>query len=68
MTQKMLISTNPSRGYEVLGEVEVSSEEDVAAKVAAARVAQKDWAALGVEGRIEKMKNFIFWSKIMSMN
>jgi len=30
MSQPLLVSTNPSRGYEVIGEVEASTEEEVA--------------------------------------
>jgi succinate-semialdehyde dehydrogenase/glutarate-semialdehyde dehydrogenase len=52
----VLISTNPSKGYEVLGEVKISTEEDVVARVSVARKAQKNWAALGVDRRIQKMK------------
>ena len=51
-----LVSTNPSRGYEVLGAVEVSAKEEIKAKVAAARGAQKDWNALGVEERVKKLE------------
>lgn len=51
-----LVSTNPSRGYEVIGQVKASTGEEVAAKVVQARTAQKDWRAFGVEKRIEKLR------------
>lgn len=46
-----LVSTNPSRNYEELGSVEVSSTHDIQAAVAAARTAQSSWQGLGVTGR-----------------
>ncbi len=51
-----LISTNPSKNYRVIGEVEVSTFDDVQAKVAAARKAQPAWQALGVHGRVEILR------------
>lgn len=47
-----LVSTNPSRNYEILGEVAVSTPGEVIAAVANARAAQPGWQALGVQGRI----------------
>lgn len=46
-----LKSINPS-DYEVLGEVEVSSPQEIAEKVELAREAQKEWQNLGLAGRV----------------
>ena len=40
---KKLISTDPSRNFEMLGEVEVSSLSEVKAAVRRARLAQPAW-------------------------
>ncbi len=54
-----IISTNPSKNYQVLGEVEVSTLEDVKKKVQAAKEASREWQALGVEGRIPLIKKVV---------
>ena len=48
-----IVSTNPGRNYEVVGEVRVSSAADIA--VAVRRVGQPTWQALGVEGRFKAL-------------
>lgn len=48
-----LISTNPSKNYEVIGEVEVSTSQEIKQKVAEAQTAKKAWEELGVSKRIE---------------
>jgi acyl-CoA reductase-like NAD-dependent aldehyde dehydrogenase len=50
-----LKSFNPATG-EVVGEVPVTSVEEIPAIVARARAAQPAWEALGVEGRAELLK------------
>jgi succinate-semialdehyde dehydrogenase / glutarate-semialdehyde dehydrogenase len=52
-------STNPSRGYEVVGEVEVSTEQDVKDAVARARAAQPAWAALSQAERNKAIESFV---------
>lgn len=47
-----LQSINPSN-YEVLGEVEVSTEAEIKAAVEKARKAQEEWQEMGVRGRIK---------------
>lgn len=47
-----LVSTNPSRNYEPIGEVEISTLKEVESKVAQAHKAKKDWRELGINGRI----------------
>ena len=50
--EQTIVSTNPSRGYEVIGDVEVSSPEEVQSKVQAAREAFSSWSQLSVEERL----------------
>lgn len=52
-----LVSINPSNN-EVLGGVEITTEQEIAAKVAAARLAQQPWRDLGIEGRNKILRNF----------
>ncbi len=52
-----LTSTNPSQNYQPIGNIHISTAEDVAAKVLAARKAQKAWQNLGVTGRVEVLRN-----------
>ena len=54
-----LISTNPSRNYEILGEVAVSTPVEVSAAVTKARTAQPSWQALGVKGRIPILERLV---------
>ncbi len=51
-----LLSTNPADNFAVVGEVEVSSPEEVAAKIAAANKAKTAWKELGVAKRIELLR------------
>ncbi len=51
-----LVSTNPSKNYQVIGEVGVSTAEEVAAKVVAAHKAKKAWQDLGIQGRVELLR------------
>jgi len=54
-----LTSTNPSRNYEVIGEVDVSTEQEVHDAVAKARAAQPAWAALSQKERNEAVTSFV---------
>ncbi len=54
-----LVSTNPSRNYEILGEVAVSTPAEVTAAVANARAAQPGWQALGVQGRAAILEKLV---------
>jgi acyl-CoA reductase-like NAD-dependent aldehyde dehydrogenase len=58
-----LISTNPSRNYEVIGEVEASTEQDVQTAIAKARQAQPAWADLSVADRCQALASFVDVSK-----
>ncbi len=52
-----LKSLNPSNN-QLLGEVEVSTQADIDAKITAARLAQSSWRALGIEGRNKILRTF----------
>lgn len=51
-----LVSTNPADGYKLVGEVEVSTKEEIEEKVAAAQKAKTAWKELGVEARIKLLE------------
>ncbi|NQV13432.1 MAG: aldehyde dehydrogenase [Parcubacteria group bacterium] len=51
-----LISTNPARNYEVLGEVAVTSDKEIEAKVALANKTKTSWKELGIRKRIELLE------------
>ena len=48
-----LISTNPARGFEVNGEINISTKKEIAKKVLQANNAKNDWKKLGIKRRIE---------------
>jgi succinate-semialdehyde dehydrogenase/glutarate-semialdehyde dehydrogenase len=52
-----LVSINPSNN-EIIGEVEVSTQAEINAKVAAAHMAKDKWRELGIEGRNVILRNF----------
>lgn len=54
-----ITSTNPSRNYELIGEVEVSTEQDTQKALAAAREAQPKWAAITQAERNKAIESFI---------
>lgn len=49
---KKIISTNPAKNYEVIGEVQVSTLSEIKKKVKGANKARKVWKELGLEKRI----------------
>jgi aldehyde dehydrogenase (NAD+) len=53
-----LTSTNPSRNYEVIGEVEISTDEDLRRALAKARAAQLQWAGLTQTERNKAIESF----------
>lgn len=55
----ILTSTNPSKNYAKLGEVEISTEADIKNAVAAARKAFPTWAALPVKERVGYLQKFV---------
>ncbi|HKU18396.1 MAG TPA: aldehyde dehydrogenase family protein [Candidatus Saccharimonadales bacterium] len=54
-----IASTNPSRNYEVIGEVEASTEQQVKEAVAKACAAQPKWAALSQAERNAAIESFV---------
>jgi succinate-semialdehyde dehydrogenase/glutarate-semialdehyde dehydrogenase len=54
-----ITSTNPSRNYEVIGEVEAATPEQVKEAVAKARQAQPEWAASSLEARRHAIFSFM---------
>lgn len=56
---KMLVSTSPGHGYGVLGEVPVSSPDDIQKAVQNAKDAQPRWRNLGLEGRVKALSGLL---------
>jgi len=54
-----LTSTNPSKNYEKLGEVQISTEEDIKEAVENARKASEPWAALSISKRADFLQKFV---------
>lgn len=62
-----ITSTNPSRNYEEIGSVELSTAEDVQAKITQAYKAKSSWRELGIPGRtklLQKVASEIEQSKV----
>lgn len=51
-----LISTNPAKNYEIVGEVEISSDKDILEKIKSAKKARLTWKESGVKKRIELLR------------
>ena len=51
-----LVSTNPSKAYENIGEVDISSDVEIEKKVKLANNAKLGWKELGVKKRIELLR------------
>lgn len=51
-----LISTNPAKNYEVVGEVKVSTDEEIKEKVELANKAKPAWEELGIKRRVELLR------------
>jgi acyl-CoA reductase-like NAD-dependent aldehyde dehydrogenase len=54
-----IISTNPSRNYEILGKVPVATEQDIADAYQIARIAQPKWAVLSLKERKSAIESFL---------
>ena len=52
-----LVSTNPGKDYEVVGEIEISTEEEIKDKILKAHNAKVMWKELGVKKRLEYVEN-----------
>lgn len=51
-----IISTNPAKNFEILGEVSISTDEEIQEKVRLANSAKISWKDLGIKKRIELLK------------
>ncbi len=51
-----LVSTNPAKDYDVIGEVDISTDAEIEEKVRLANKAKPLWKELGVKKRIELIK------------
>src|SRR5690242_12087451 len=54
-----ITSTNPSRNYEVIGEVEAATEQEVIDAVAQARAAQPAWSGLTQAERNQAVESLL---------
>lgn len=50
--KEKLISTNPGKNYEIIGHVDISSNEEITNKVNKAKLAQPNWESIGLENRV----------------
>jgi lactaldehyde dehydrogenase/glycolaldehyde dehydrogenase len=55
----ILKSYNPSRGFELLGEVDISTDQEIQDKVNASRNAQSAWGSLPIVERVEYMRKLL---------
>lgn len=51
-----LVSTNPSKNYEFIGDVDIPTEAEIKGKVATARKAALGWKELGVVSRVKLLE------------
>jgi len=51
-----LVSRNPSKNYEILGEIEETTKEEVLEKVEVAKEVQKEWSDLALSERVEVLR------------
>jgi acyl-CoA reductase-like NAD-dependent aldehyde dehydrogenase len=51
-----IISTNPSKNYEPIGSVEVTSDSDITLLVEQSRSAQKNWGYMSVADRVSLLR------------
>ncbi len=60
---KMLISTNPSRDFEILGKVKISTEREIKNAVAKAKQAFASWSIMPIAERCKRISSFLKISK-----
>ncbi len=60
-----LQSTNPAKNYEVIGKVDISTKEEIEAKVKKAHLAKKMWKEMPVKDRIRFFKKLLKRSYIL---
>ncbi len=54
-----LISTNPAKNFEVIGEVDISTDSEIKEKVDLANRAKLEWKEFGLKKRIELLKTIL---------
>ena len=54
-----LKSTNPAKNYEVIGEVDISTEAEIKFKVKKAHLAKKKWKETSIKNRIDFFRNLL---------
>lgn len=52
MESKKIISLNPSKNYEIIGEVDISTHAQIDKKISKARSSQAMWASLDIKDRV----------------
>ncbi len=53
MKSQKIVSVNPGKNYEIIGEIPISTRAEINAKVQLARNAQKSWGSLDIQERIK---------------
>ena len=53
---KKLISTNPAKNYEVIGQIDISTDKEIKEKVELANEAKLAWKEFSIKKRIEFLK------------
>jgi succinate-semialdehyde dehydrogenase / glutarate-semialdehyde dehydrogenase len=56
---KILKSTNPAKAYSLIGEVEVSSSEEIIQKVKLANSVKKEWGETDLKKRLQIMSHIL---------
>lgn len=56
---KEITSTNPSKNYEILGKINISTEKEIKSKVKLARDSLIKWNLIGLDKRIEIIKEVV---------
>ncbi|MEK7517363.1 MAG: aldehyde dehydrogenase family protein [Patescibacteria group bacterium] len=54
-----LVSTNPGKNYKKLGEVNISTKDDIRNKVKKANLAKREWKDLGVDERVRFIRRVV---------
>ena len=57
MKEQKIISLNPSKNYEIIGEISITTKAEIDKKVNKAHLALEPWIALGVKGRKNILEN-----------
>lgn len=52
MKLQNIISTNPGKNYEIIGQIPITPRDEINRKITQAKTAQRSWAALGLKKRL----------------